>query len=207
MIDTDIIEEFEKQIAKYAGAKYGASISSQTNAIFLCLQYLKYIGELHVDDNIYIPSRTYISIPCTIKNCGLKVRFDDIKWSGVYQLSPTRIYDSAVRFTEDMYSGVLNNALYCISFQYRKALPIGRGGMILTDDRDAWVWLKQARFNGRHDGISQWDDNLDFAGWNMYMTPEDAARGMTLFSIIDKENEDIAGYKDYPDVSKQRIFK
>ena len=203
----DIIEAFEQTIAEYAGAKYGVAVSSETNAIFLSLQYLKYIGELDKEEIMIIPSRTYISVPCTIKNCELNITFKDIKWSGSYQLIPTRIYDSAVRFTKNMYRGVLNNALYCISFQYRKALPIGRGGMILTDDRDAWVWLKQARFNGRHDGISQWDDNLDFAGWNMYMTPEDAARGMTLFSIIDKENEDIAGYKDYPDVSKQRIFK
>lgn len=205
MNDMDIIDGFEKTIAEFAGAKYGVAVSSQTNAVFLCLQYVKRKGEILEGDTITIPSRTYLSIPCQIKHCGFKINFVDKEWSGLYYLEPTRVIDSAVRFTEDMYEGKF--ALQCISFQYRKALKLGRGGMVLTDDEEAYKWLKQAVFNGRHVGVTQHNDILDFAGWNMYMLPEDAARGLTLFSIAPRVNEDIAGSINYPDLSDQKVFK
>ena len=84
---------------------------------------------------------------------------------------------------------------------------MGRGGMILTDDVKAMKWLKEARFNGRHIDIPQREDILEFCGWNMYMMPEDAARGITLFNMLDDVNPDCAGYKDYPDLSNQETFK
>ena len=205
MNDVDIIDAFEETISTYAGAKYGVAVSSCTNAIFLCLQYLKYIDELKDNDKIVIPSRTYLSVPCSIKNSGLNVTFMDMDWSGLYQLWPTKIWDSAVRFTKDMYVG--KNALQCISFQYRKHLKMGRGGMILTNNKKAVKWLKQARFNGRHEGTPQHKDILDFCGWNMYMLPEDAAKGLTLFNVLPEVNPDCKCQDDYPDLSKQRVFK
>lgn len=207
MKDTEIIEEFEKTIAEYTGANYGVAVSSCTNAIFLCLQYLLHTGELKKGDTITLPSRTYLSVPCQVKLCGLNIKFEDIKWSGLYQLEPTRIYDSATRFMEDMFVEEPAYALYCLSFQYRKHLKMGRGGMVVTNDPDAVKWLKMARFNGRHEDVPQAEDELEFCGWNMYMLPEDAARGLTLFSLIDETNEDCGGYKYYPDLSKQKVFK
>ena len=44
-------------------------------------------------------------------------------------------------------------------------------------------------------------------GYNMYMTPEDAARGLILMSHTPKENEDSGGSFDNIDLSKQTIFK
>jgi len=208
MRDVDIIEEFEKQIANYAGAKYGVAISSGTNAIFLSLLYLKTHNLLKEGDTISIPSRTYMSVPMTLLNLGLKIKFEDNHWSGFYPLKPTNIYDSAVRFTKDMY---VYGSLYCLSFQYRKALPIGRGGMILTDDKEVYDWLRCVRFNGRNVDVPQSEDNYTIQGWNMYMMPEQATRGMTLFEIFVNDNKDtgkdIASYKDYPDLSRQGIFK
>lgn len=203
--DMDIIAEFERKIATFAGSTYGVAISSCSNAIFLSLQYLKYVGELDDDAVITIPARTYLSVPMTIINAGCMVSFKDMQWSGLYQLEPTRVWDSSVRFTENMFVG--GDALQCISFQYKKRLPIGRGGIVLTDDYDAVQWLRMARFNGRHLDIDQWHDVFEITGWNMYMTPDDAARGILIFDELPNVNPDSACQDNYPDLSEQPIFK
>jgi len=202
--DMKIIEEFEQTIAEFAGSKYGVLISSCTNAIFLSLLYLKSINEISENTAFRIPRQTYVSVPMSIINAGFKIKFELVKWSGVYQLKPTRIYDSAVRFKKGMY---ISDSLYCVSFQYRKHIPIGRGGMVLTDEEEAYNWLRQARHNGKHPGISKWDDEFEIIGWDMYMRPVDALLGLTLFKKI--ENTDIPDcgtYKDYPDLIKQKVF-
>ena len=61
----------------------------------------------------------------------------------LFKLLP--IVDSATRFTKNMY---INKTLTCLSFHHRKHLPIGRGGMILTDSKKL-MWLK-ARYDGRN---------------------------------------------------------
>lgn len=201
--DSQIIDIFEKAVAKYGGSKYAVAISSQTNAVFLCLELLKLKGLLKEGDVITIPNRTYMSMPMTVLNVGCKIKFTDLKWSGAYQLSPTIVYDSAVRFTKDMY---VDASLYCVSFQYRKGIPIGRGGMVLTDSKEYCELLQKLRFNGRANGVSQADDVYTIRGFNMYMMPEQAARGLTLMSILPEKNKDVAGFQDYPDLSKQEIF-
>lgn len=207
MNDMQVIEDFEQTIADFAGAKYGVAVSSCTNAIFLSLQYLKSIGELKNNDVITIPSHTFLSVPCQIKLCNLKVKFEDLPWTGIYQLSPTRVYDCATRFKENMFY-LSENALFCLSFQYRKHLKIGRGGMIITDDKDAVRWLQMARINGRHVGTTQADELLEFCGWNMYLLPEQAARGLSLFNAMtDKSPPDCGDDKMYPDISTQKVFK
>ena len=206
MSDTKIIEMFEEAVAKFAGAKYGVAVSSCTNAIFLSLQYLKTVNELPEGKTITIPSHTFLSVPCQIKLCNCNIKFEDIEWSGIYQLKPTRVYDCATRFKKDMFLG--GRALQCLSFQYRKQLKIGRGGMIITDDKDAVRWLKMARINGRHEGVSQADEELEFCGWNMYFLPEQAARGLTLLETLPPEGlPDCGSDKTYPNISNQRVFK
>jgi dTDP-4-amino-4,6-dideoxygalactose transaminase len=204
--DIEIINTFEEKIAKYAGSKYGVAIDSGTNAFFLSLLYLKKQGILKDGDTLTVPSRTYLSIPMTIKNAGLNVKFKDIKWKGCYQIKPTNIFDSAVRFTKNMY---ISNSIYILSFQYRKHIPIGRGGMILTNDKKMVDWLKMARFNGKHLNISRWEDKFEILGWDMYMTSEQASRGLLLLNNMNlkEDNPDCGCYKDYPDLSKQEVFK
>ncbi|GAH71217.1 unnamed protein product [marine sediment metagenome] len=205
MNDMKVIEDFEQTIAEFSDAKYGVAVSSCTNAIFLSLQYLRSINEIKYSI-IKIPSHTFLSVPCQIKLCGLDVAFEDIPWSGLYQLYPTRVWDCATRFKKDMYVG--QNALQCLSFQYRKHLKIGRGGMIITDDKDAVRWLRMARINGRHVGVTQGNELLEFCGWNMYMTPEQAARGLALFNALtSKDLPDCGSSKTYPDISTQKVFK
>lgn len=202
--DMEIIEEFEKKVAHLAGSKYGIAVSSCTNGIFLSLLYLKSINELKDGDRILMPNRSYMSVCMSILNAGLKINFEDIPWTGDYQLKPTCIYDAATRFTEEMY---IKDSLYVVSFQYHKILPIGRGGMILTDDIKVRDWLRIVRFNGRHIGIPQKDDVYDIQGWNMYITPDDAARGILIFDELPRINQDCGCSDNYPDLSKQELFQ
>ena len=195
----DIVDLFERKIAEYSGSKYAVSVDNCTSALFLCLKYKNYVGE------ITIPSRTYCSVPCTIINAGCNVNFEDINWSGAYQLKPTNIYDGAVRFKRGMYK---EDTFHCLSFHIRKHLPIGKGGMILCDDYDAYKWFRSARYEGRHiaDGVSYKDDKFDMIGWNMYMTPEQAARGLELFERIGDNNPDQESSGTCKDLSIYPIY-
>lgn len=189
-----IVEMFEEEIADYTGSPYAVALDNCTDALFLCCYYLK------VKD-VTIPKKTYLSVPQAILSAGGNVEFEDLEWKGVYQLKPYPIYDSARRFTSGMY---IKNSFMCLSFHPKKILKMRKGGMILTDDYDAYKWFKKARHEGR-DEIPYVFDNIKTLGWNMYMTPPDAAEGLWLMSSMSTDNSDT--HEDYPDLTNNDLFK
>ena len=204
-----ITKNFEDKLAAYTGAKYVVAVDNLSNALFLSLMYENIIG---VD--IEIPCRTYPSVPCEIIHAGGNVKFKEVEGltlKGAYQLYPTKVWDSALSFTSDMYKP---NTHMCLSFTGPyKHLKLGKGGAILTDDIEAYKWFKKARFSGR-DECSYFEDDFDknpVIGWNFYMMPEIAARGLLLitqfYDIEGKrlENDDLE--LSYPDLSKFKIYK
>ena len=203
------IERFEDIVAEFAYAEYAIATDSCTNAIFLCLKYYEQLyGDLE-KGVVKIPKQTYLSVPQAVMHAGYEVEFVDNRWTGEYQLDPYPILDSATRFEEDMYSRAVqlngSDLLQCISFHVKKPLPIGRGGMILTDDKDATEWLRQARYDGRKGAMFNDIDDIEVLGYHMYMTPEQAARGIELFYGIGEF--DGMSYNDYPDVSEYSCFQ
>ena len=166
----NVIRQFESTIAEYCGAKYGIAVESCSAALFLCCVYLK------VKD-VIIPKKTYFSVPAGIKHAGGRVIFEDKEWIGAYRLLPYKIIDSAMRLKEGMY---IKGFFHCLSFHYAKHIPIGRGGMILTDNKKAAEWFRLARNDGRRE-IPKEKDKVKFSGWNAYMTADQAARGLELF--------------------------
>jgi dTDP-4-amino-4,6-dideoxygalactose transaminase len=189
-----IVTMFEEEIAEYTGASYAVALDNCTDALFLCCTYLN-VGD------VTIPKKTYLSVPHAVMASGGKVSFDDTEWQGLYQLKPYPIYDSARRFTSGMY---IPNTFMCLSFHPKKILKMRKGGMILTDSKEAYDWFKKARHEGR-DEIPYTQDNIKFMGWNMYMTPPDAADGLWLMSSIPKHNEDTI--EDYPDLRRNDLYK
>ena len=175
------VDMFEEAVAKYTGAPYAVATESCTSALMLCCAY-------HEVNVVTIPSNTYVSVPNSIVHAGGSVEFDDTKWQGIYQLKPYPIFDSAKRFTSGMY---IPDSYMCLSFHIKKHLPIGRGGMILTDDGDAVEWCKKARHDGREEGVPLKDCKYDMMGWNCYMTPEQAARGLHLLSLYPEHKKDL----------------
>jgi dTDP-4-amino-4,6-dideoxygalactose transaminase len=195
-----IVQMFEEEIALYTGAPYAVSVDSCTNALFLVCKYLKV-------KEITIPCQTYLSVPMSIINAGGEVIFDKSvetnEWSGYYQLKPYPIFDSAKRLTSNMY---IPNSFMCLSFHIKKQLGIGKGGMILTDNIEAVEWFKKARYEGRSEKFYK-DDSIDVVGWNMYMTPQEAAQGLCLLQNYPENNVDQLEKNGYRDLTTFPVFK
>lgn len=201
-----ITEEFERALSDYTKAPYVVTVDNQSNALFLSLYYEDIRGK-----EIIIPSRTYPSVPCEIIHAGGMVGFRPVKGKtikGAYPLVGSKTWDSALRFTCGMY---IPHSFMCLSFTGPyKHLKLSKGGAILTDDFDAYLWFKRARFSGRRE-CSYHDDNLDMLGWNFYMMPELAARGLLMMSQFydfegkPKDNPDLE--IPYPDLSKFPIYE
>jgi dTDP-4-amino-4,6-dideoxygalactose transaminase len=195
-----IVQMFEEEIAEYTGAPYAVSVDSCTNALFLCCTYLNV-------KEVIIPSKTYLSVPMSIIHSGGQVVFDKRPetnhWQGVYQLKPYPIYDAAKRLTSNMY---IPGSYMCLSFHIKKHLGIGKGGMILTDNQNAAEWFKKARYEGRSEKYYK-EDNISSLGWNMYMTPQEAAQGLCLFQNYPVHNKDLDENNGYRDLTDFEIFK
>jgi hypothetical protein len=138
-----------------------------------------------------------------IIHAGAEVVFEDIEWKGIYQLKPYPIYDSAKRFTSGMY---IKDSYMCLSFHIKKHIKLGKGGMILTNDEYAIEWFKKARYEGRSEKFYK-EDDIDMLGWNMYMTPQQAAHGLALMQNISKDNEDLPEDGGYRDLTSFSVFK
>lgn len=230
-----ITADFEAALCKYTGSKYAIALDNMSNALFLALHYEMNITK-RLDSYkkngrvpVYIPNHTYPSVPCEIIHAGGEVNFNDkplfenLTWpiamkgtkskyiTGAYRLYPTNVWDSALRFTHNMY---IPGTFMCVSFTGPyKHLKLSKGGAILTDDEEAYIWFKKARFSGR-DECSYHIDNFDenpVLGWNFYMMPELAARGLLLIQQFydaegnPKHNEDLS--LPYPDLSKFKIYQ
>ena len=194
----DAVTLFENRLAEYAGSKYAIATDSASNALFLCLKYLGVTGQV-----IEMPKNTYASVPMQCIHAGNKIRFTDEQWTGVYQLKPTEIYDGAVRFRRGMYVG---SGYQMVSFHHRKTLKIGRGGVILTDDAAFERWARPMIYDGRHKYVHHDHDDYECIGYHMYMTPEEAARGLLLMENIGDMNPDTGDSSRYKDLSQQPAF-
>ena len=194
----EIVAWFEDAIAEYTGAPYAIATTSCTESIFLCCKYLNV-----QNCEVTIPDKTYLSVPQSIIQAGGILKLEDLEWQGAYQLKPFPIYDSAKRLTSNMY---IKNSYMCLSFHHKKHLKVGKGGMILTDDKEAVKQIKKLRYEGRSIGVPYHEDQLGDGGWNMYMTPEQAARGLTLLSDYPKHAEDLIESPPYRNLSTFDLF-
>jgi dTDP-4-amino-4,6-dideoxygalactose transaminase len=206
-----ITEDFEAALCEYTGAPFAVAVDNQSNALFLCLWYEKNVLKTNVE-RIGIPFNTYPSVPCEIIHAGFEVEWYDYspqQLKGGYWLGETTVVDSALRFTADMFQPTFK---ICLSFTGpHKHLKLGKGGAILHDDPIFDKWVRKARFSGR-DAVSYHEDNFDdnpVIGWNFYMMPEIAAKGLHLMQGFNtnpkKVNEDLS--LPYPDLSKFDLWK
>lgn len=201
----EVTRDFERAIEEYTGAPYATCVDNCSNAIFLSLMY-----EGIKDKPVLVPSHTYMSVPCEVIHAGGRVKFYDSEpmLKGAYNLYGTKTWDSALRFTADMY---IPDTFMCCSFTGpNKHLKLGKGGCILTDDWKAVDWFRKARFSGRNN-ISYHEDTFTMTGWNMYLHPMISALGLLLiqqFYNLDgtkKQMEDIS--LPYPDLSTHPAYK
>ena len=193
----EIIEKFENTVSQFFGATYGVAVDSCTQGLELCLRYSQV-------KKTSCPNRTYISVPFTLTKLGIDWEFHQELWSDFYFLKGTNIIDAAVLWGEKTY---IPHTFMCLSFQYKKHLNLGRGGMILTDNKEAHYQLKKMSYDGRLPNIPWADQNIDTIGYHYYMTPETAELGIEKFNMIKNSKPKSWSFEDYPDLKNMRVFK
>ena len=193
---TEVVDIFEKKVADFCGSKFAVAVDCCSNAIFLILKYI------NNPQKVKIPYFTYASVPMQILHAGYEFEFIEKEWSGIYKLDPLDVWDFAGRWTKGMYEG----GYAALSFQIKKRLPIGRGGMILCDDYESYTWFKKACYDGRDLEKNYMEDDIEMLGWHMYMTPEDAARGIILMDNISEINDDSHSHMSYKDLRLNKVF-
>ena len=193
----EIVKHFENEIAKFYGSKYAVAVDSCTHSIELCLRYKKV-------KKITLPNRTYLSIAFLSKKLGIGLEWKDENWIDYYYLGGTNIIDAAVLWKSKSY---ISGTLMCLSFQYQKHLSLGRGGMILTNNKIARDELKRMSYDGRDPDIPWRKQNIRTVGYHYYMTPETAQLGLDKLpeAIKTKPKKWVIG--DWPDLQKMDIFK
>ena len=132
------------------------------------------------------------------------MEWKDENWVDYYFLDGTNIIDAAVLWERNSY---IPESLMCLSFQYQKHLSLGRGGMILTDDKKARDELKHMSYDGRNPDIPWREQNIRTIGYHYYMTPETAQLGLNKLpeAIISKPRK--WSIDDWPDLQKMDVFK
>lgn len=190
-----IVTEFETQIADFFGSKYGIAVDSCTHGIELCLRYTK-------SNEITCPIRTYISIPFLSKKLDIKLKWNDKRWEDYYYLTPD-IIDAAVLWKKNSY---IKNTYMCISFQFQKHLSLGRGGIILTDNKSSALDLKKMSYDGRLPNTPWREQNIDTIGYHYYMTPETAENGLNRLESAIKTQPRKWVMEDWPDLTQMRVF-
>ena len=188
--------DFENKIANFFGAPYAVAVDCATHGIELSLR-------LTTPITIYCPKNTYVSIPMTFIKLGYEIDFTDEKWNEYYNIT-NKVIDAAVLWRANSY---IPNTLMSISFQYRKHLNLGRGGMILCQTLEEYNTLKAMSYDGRDLSISPWPlQNINTIGYHYYMTPETAQFGLSKLPKAIDSIPKYGTYIDYPDLSKMDVF-
>ena len=95
----------------------------------------------------------------------------------------------------------------CISFQFQKHLSLGRGGIILTDDKEARDELKKMSYDGRTPDKPCREQYVTTLGYHYYMTPETAQKGLDKFEEAKRTKPKKWLLEDWPDLTKMDVFK
>ena len=193
----EIIKKFEKEISDFYGAPFAVAVDCCTHGLELCLRQQKI-------EKFSTPKRTYISVPFLANKLNIGLEWRDENWQDYYYLGDTNIIDAAVLWERDSY---ISNTFMCVSFQFRKHLSLGRGGIILTDDEEKAIELKKMSYDGRLPDVPWREQNIDCVGYHYYMTPETATLGLQKLPRAISLQAKKWTVNDWPDLTKMEIFK
>lgn len=194
----NIVKKFEDAVAEFYGAPYAVATDCCTHALELCLRYVQ------PQHPLMIPNRTYISVPFTLDKLGLDWQFHTLPWSNYYSILDTNIIDAAVFWEEGGYEP---DTFMCLSFQHQKHLSLGRGGMILTDNKEAAEELKKMSYDGRTPDKPWREQDISSMGYHYYMTPETAQRGLQALEEAKQRKPREWQWEDWPDLREMSVFK
>ena len=210
--------EFEKEFAKYCGAKFAIAVNGCTSALRLSLQRLG-VGQ---GDEVIVPSLTWNATAAVVVQLGARPIWADVDpetgcmdpidtlklitkktkavipvhycgnfASGFENFPVPVIYDSAHRIEKNGFTGRTE----CYSFYVTKNITTVRGGMILTNDEEEAKWLRIARSSGIDKDVLKRYQNgdfyyeVDFPSVNLDMSDVEASIGRVQLSKIDLFNK------------------
>ena len=191
-----IVQDFEKEIAKFFGAPFAIAVDSCTHGIELALRYTGV-------KKINVPKHTYISIPFLANKLNIDLEWRDEEWSDCYYLT-NNVVDAAVLWKENSY---IPNTMMGISFQYQKHLSLGRGGVLLLDNETDAIEIKKMSYDGRLPVIPWREQNISTFGYHYYMTPETAKNGLEKLPEAIKTKPRQWVVSDWPDLTQMEVFK
>jgi dTDP-4-amino-4,6-dideoxygalactose transaminase len=172
----DTLFQFERDLARYTGAPYVVVTDGCTHGIELVLRY-------HRIKEVEFTAYTYLSIPQTMLNLGVKFTLTDEQWQGEYQFHGTNIWDSARRLEPGMYRP---GQIQVLSFGHTKPMDLGgQCGAILVDDVVTHADLSRMRSDGRDLAISPWIQQKNFSrGWHYCPSLESCDLGIRTLPNI-----------------------
>lgn len=195
----DTITKFEKAIAEFFGAPYAVAVDCCTHGVELCLRYKE-------ATHITVPKHTYISIPFLAEKLGIALIWKDEDWVDHYTVwnnNEYQIIDAAVLWKPNSYiPGTFMN----VSFQFRKHLSLGRGGVILCDNEEDAKELKKMSYDGRLPDVPWRDQDISTMGYHYYMTPEIAQNGLNKLPDAITSPPTQWTINDWPDLTEMKVF-
>ena len=193
----DTVKKFEDKIASFFGAPYAVAVDCCTHGIELCLRYKKV-------EKMIVPAHTYISIPLLANKLNIELEWKEESWQDYYYIGNTNIIDAAVLWEKNSY---IPNTFMCVSFQFRKHLSLGRGGVILCNNEEDYEALKKMSYDGRLPDIPWAEQNISTMGYHYYMTPETAEMGLKKLPDAIENKPKKWTLNDWPDLRNMEIFK
>ena len=192
----EVVNIFEREFCEYVGAKYGCSLNSATNAIFLALQESK-------NKVITIPSNLPPVVANSIYNSGNFIEFKDTPdWVGdsyvLHSFKDYKIIDSAQKVSKDQFKvEAQDNDLMIFSFYPTK--PVGGldGGMIVSNDKHKIEQFKRDVMNGMSFSPNNWERKWTSYGWKMYMSSSQAFVALQNLRCLDSKKEKLKKVRNY----------
>ncbi len=184
LLNDKIVEEFEKQIADYVGAKYACSLHSATMGIFMTLLEQE-------KTTVEIPSIIPPVVPNAVLTAGHQIKYrDDVDWVGssyvLHQFEDYKIIDSAQQLDENQFTEQASDEdLMIFSFYPTKPVRSIDGGMIVSNDEEKIRRLKILTRYGTNFEDNSWEIKFVLPGWKMYMNSVQAWVALENFKKLD----------------------
>ena len=184
LLNDKIVEDFERQIADYVGAKYACSLHSATMGIYMSLLEQE-------KTTVEIPSIIPPVVPNAILTAGHQIKYrDDVDWVGssyrLHQFEDYKIIDSAQQLDENQFTEQANDEDLMI-FSFYPTKPVGSidGGMIVSNDEEKIKRLKILTRYGTNFEDNSWERKFVLPGWKMYMNSVQAWVALENFKKLE----------------------
>jgi len=178
------VAKLEKEFADYVGSKYAVAVDSCTSGFISVLTLLK-------PSKLSMPTATYVSMANVAKLMGVEIEFYDGWVAGsFYKIETDKgvIMDSAHVIDRNI-TKENEEAIWVFSFHATKLLATGKGGMITTNSKEQYNFLKTLVNNGRVYGNNTFEFTVHTPGWNFYMADTTAALALNQIRRLDYTNK------------------